>query len=85
MKAHLKAHMNNNLTIKEVYAYEKTVSLILALVLALFASLPVGVAESNTGAVQKYGNIGRLSKLNITEDELNEVLKDIMVNSICNR
>ena len=37
------------------------------------------------GAVQKYGNIGRLSKLNITEDELNEVLKDIMVNSICNR
>lgn len=64
---------------------KKTVSLILALVLALFASLPVGVAESNTGAVQKYGNIGRLSKLNITEDELNEVLKDIMVNSICNR
>jgi polar amino acid transport system substrate-binding protein len=35
--------------------------------------------------VQKYGNIGRLSKLNITEDQLNDVLKDIMVNSICNR
>jgi len=40
---------------------------------------------ANTGEVTKYGNIGRLSKLNITEDELNEVLKDIMVNSICNR
>ena len=40
---------------------------------------------ADDGAVQKYGNIGRLSKLNITEDELNEVLKDIMVNSICNR
>lgn len=54
---------------------------------ALFVCLSVCVAEEteNTDAVQKYGDIGRLSKLNITEDELNEVLKDIMVNSICNR
>ena len=37
------------------------------------------------GEVTKYGNIGRLSKLNITEDELNEVLEEIMVNSICDR
>lgn len=66
---------------------KKTVSLILALMMALFACLSVCVAEEagNTGAVQKYGDIGRLSKLNITEDELNDVLKDIMVNSICNR
>lgn len=66
---------------------KKTVTLILALMIALFVCLSVCVAEdaANTGAVQKYGNIGRLSKLNITEDELNEVLKDIMVNSICNR
>lgn len=65
----------------------KTVSLILALMMALFACLSVCVAEEagNTGTVQKYGDIGRLSKLNITEDELNDVLKDIMVNSICNR
>lgn len=55
--------------------------------LVLFACLSAGAAEdaAKTGAVQKYGDIGRLSKLNITEDELNEVLKDIMVNSICNR
>lgn len=66
---------------------KNTVSLILAFIIALFACLPVSVAEdgANTGAVQKYGNIGRLSKLNITEDELNEVLKDIMVNSICDK
>ena len=66
---------------------KNTVSLILAFIIALFACLPVCVAEdgANTGAVQKYGNIGRLSKLNITEDELNEVLKDIMVNSICDK
>ena len=53
----------------------------------LFACLSVCVAENaaSSGAVQKYGDIGRLSKLNITEDELNEVLKDIMVDSICNR
>lgn len=66
---------------------KKTVSLILAFMLVLFACLSAGAAEdaAKTGAVQKYGDIGRLSKLNITEDELNEVLKDIMVNSICNR
>ena len=65
---------------------KKLVSMALALVIALSLCLPVcGEDASNTGAVQKYGNIGRLSKLNITEDELNEVLKDIMVNSICNR
>lgn len=66
---------------------KKTGILILALMFALFVCLSVCVAEdaANTGAVQKYGNIGRLSKLNITEDELNEVLKDIMVNSICNK
>ena len=51
--------------------------------LALSLCLPVFADE--TAEVQKYGNIGRLSKLNISEDELNEVLKDIMVNSICNR
>jgi len=66
---------------------KKTVALILALMIALFACLSACVAEDseNADAVQKYGNIGRLSKLNITEDELNEVLKDIMVNSICDR
>ncbi len=66
---------------------KKTVTLILALLIALSVCLSVGMAEDagNTGAVQKYGDIGRLSKLNITEDELNEVLKDIMVNSICNK
>ena len=63
---------------------KKTVSIILALVLALFACLSTGIAQ-DAGAVQKYGNIGRLSKLNISEDELNDVLKDIMVNSICDR
>jgi len=62
---------------------KKTVSIALALMIALSLCLPVCAEE--TGAVQKYGNIGRLSKLNISEDELNEVLKDIMVNSICNR
>ena len=55
----------------------------IALMLALSLCLPVFADE--TAEVQKYGNIGRLSKLNISEDELNEVLKDIMVNSICNR
>ena len=66
---------------------KKTVSLFLALMTALFACLPACVAEeaANTGKVQKYGDIGRLSKLNITEDELNDVLKDIMVDSICDR
>lgn len=66
---------------------EKTIALILALMLTLSLCLSVCAAEDapNTGAIQKYGDIGRLSKLNITEDELNEVLKDIMVNSICDR
>jgi len=65
---------------------KKLVSMTLALVIALSLCLPVcGEDASNSGTVQKYGNIGRLSKLNITEDELNDVLKDIMVNSICNR
>ena len=65
---------------------KKLVSMALALVIALSLCLPVcGEDASNTDTVQKYGNIGRLSKLNITEDELNDVLKDIMVNSICNR
>ena len=60
---------------------KELISVALALVIALSLCLPV-YAE---GGVQKYGDIGRLSKLNITEDELNDVLKDIMVNSICNR
>ncbi len=66
---------------------KKTVSLILALMLVLSVCLSGCAAEkaADTGAVQKYGDIGRLSKLNITEDELNEVLKDIMVDSICNK
>ena len=66
---------------------KKTIALILALMLTLSLCLSVCAAEDapNTGAIQKYGDIGRLSKLNITEDELNEVLKDIMVNSICDR
>ena len=65
---------------------KKFLSMALALAIALSLCLPVYAEDSaNTGAVQKYGNIGRLSKLNITEDELNDVLKDIMVNSICNR
>ena len=66
---------------------KKTVTFISALMIVLFVCLSVCVAEdaASSGAVQKYGDIGRLSKLNITEDELNEVLKDIMVDSICNR
>ena len=65
---------------------KRAVSIITALMIALSLCLPVCAEESpKTGEVQKYGNIGRLSKLNITEDELNDVLKDIMVNSICNR
>ena len=61
---------------------KKIVKIVLALIVALSFCLTV---SADDGAVQKYGDIGRLSKLNITEDELNEVLKDIMVNSICNR
>ena len=66
---------------------KKTIALILALMLTLSLCLSVCAAEdaANTGAVRKYGNIGRLSKLNITEDELNEVLNDIMADSICDR
>ena len=65
---------------------KKFLSMALALAIVLSLCLPVCAEDSaNTGEVQKYGNIGRLSKLNITEDELNDVLKDIMVNSICNR
>ena len=61
---------------------KKLVQTVLVLMIVLSVCLTVYAED---GAVQKYGNIGRLSKLNITEDELNEVLKDIMVNSICNR
>ena len=65
---------------------KRVISIIAALMIALSLCLSAYAEESpNTGEVQKYGNIGRLSKLNITEDELNDVLKDIMVNSICNR
>ena len=63
---------------------KKIVSLILTLMIALAVALPACVAE-DAGTVQKYGNIGRLSKLNITEDELNDVLKDIMADSPYNR
>lgn len=59
---------------------KKFISLTLALMLSLTVFSVSTIAE-----VQKYGDIGRLSKLNITEDELNEVLSDIMVDSICNR
>lgn len=59
---------------------KKLVTLTLMLMLALSVFSVSSLAE-----VQKYGDIGRLSKLNITEDELNDVLKDIMVDSICNR
>ncbi len=66
---------------------KKIASMILALMISLFLCLHVCMAEdaANAEPVEKFGNIGRLSKLNITEDELNEVLKDIMVDSICNR
>ena len=66
---------------KEVSPVKKLVLYALALVMALSLCLPACAA----GEVTKYGNIGRLSKLRITEDELNDVLKDIMVNSICDR
>ena len=58
---------------------------VLVLALSLLLCSFLSVCAENPGEVQKYGDIGRLSKLNITEDELNDVLKDIMVNSICNR
>ena len=65
---------------------KKIVSMAAALVIALSLCLPVCAEDaSNTGKVQKYGDIGRLSKLNLTDDELNENIKDIMVYSICNR
>ena len=59
---------------------KKFVTLTLALMLALTAFSLSTIAE-----VKKYGNIGRLSKLNITEDELNNALEDIMVDEVYNR
>lgn len=64
---------------------KKTLTRILAFLFALCLSLPAIAAGEDTSPLQKYGNIGRLSKLNITEDQLNDVLKDIMTNSICDR
>ena len=81
----------NRITIRHYFnggisAMKKLVSMAIALVLTLSLCLPVYAEDAaNTGEVRKYGDIGRLSKLNITEDELNEVLKDIMVDSICNK
>ncbi len=63
---------------------KKIAALILALLIALSVGLSVCVAE-DAGVVQKYGDIDRLSKLNITEDELNDVLKDIMADGPCNK
>lgn len=63
---------------------KKTLARILAFLFVLCLSLPA-CAAGESSSVQKYGNIGRLSKLNITEDQLNDVLKDIMTNSICDR
>ena len=62
---------------------KKLVSMAIALMIALSLCLPA--CAEDTGAVQKYGDIGQLSKLNLTDDELNENIKDIMVDSICNR
>ena len=59
---------------------KKFITLTLALMLALTVFSLSTIAE-----VQKYGDIGRLSKLNITEDELNDVLKDIMASGPCNK
>lgn len=56
---------------------KKFITLTLALMLALTVFSLSTIAE-----VQKYGDIGRLSKLNITEDELNDVLKDIMASGL---
>ena len=58
---------------------------ILILILTFLTVFSFSLSMADEAPVQKYGNIGRLSKLNITEDQLNDVLKDIMVNSICNR
>ena len=68
---------------KEVNPVKKLFLLVVTLVTVLSLCLPAGAEPA--AEVTKYGNIGRLSKLNITEDQLNDVLKDIMVNSICNR
>ena len=68
---------------KEVNPVKKLFLLAVTLVTVLSLCLPAGAEPA--AEVTKYGNIGRLSKLNITEDQLNDVLKDIMVNSICNR
>ncbi len=62
---------------------KKLILMAIALVIALFLCL--SVFAEDTGEVQKYGDIGRLSKLNLTDDELNENIKDIMVNSICSK
>ena len=64
---------------------KKILTRILAFLFALCLSLPAIAAGEDTSPLQKYGNIGRLTKLNITEDQLNDVLKDIMTNSICDR
>ena len=62
---------------------KKILSMVLVLLIVLSLGLPACAAGE--APVRKYGNIGRLSKLNITEDQLNEILKDIMVHSICDR
>jgi polar amino acid transport system substrate-binding protein len=65
---------------------KKLISLTMAIMIAFSVCLSgCGANGSKNGKIQKYGDIGRLSKLNITEDKLNEVLKDIMVDSICNK
>ena len=46
---------------------KKMISMVTAFMIALSLCLPVRAEEpANSGEVQKYGNIGRLSKLNIT-------------------
>ncbi len=62
---------------------KKILSTVLAFLIVL--SLSLSACAAGEAPVQKYGNIGRLSKLNITEDQLNDILKDIMVHSICDR
>ena len=66
---------------------KKTVALILALMIALFACLSVCVAEEaeNADTIQKYGSLGRLSKLGVTEDQLNELLWEFWDYGICDK
>ena len=60
---------------------KRFVSRILALVLAL--SLPVAAATAEELPVSgQYGALGRLTKLNITEDTLNELLKERMAGDV---